>query len=87
MAGKYTPLSNYLKNIPASQKEITLTFGKIEEVLCDKLPISSGRYIAWWNNELEGAHVQAHGWMDACWRVDTVNLTNCWVRFTREKME
>ncbi len=84
MAGKYTPLSNYLKNIPASQKEITLTFARIEEILCDKLPRSSGQYTAWWNNELEGAHVQAHGWMDAGWRVDTVNLAKGWVRFIRQ---
>jgi hypothetical protein len=33
MAGKYTPLENYLSDLPANQKEITFTFGQIEGIL------------------------------------------------------
>ncbi len=38
MAGKYTPLENYLLNLPARQNEITLDFDQIEEILNSNLP-------------------------------------------------
>lgn len=33
MAGKYTPLENYLRDLPASQNEVTLRFEEIERIL------------------------------------------------------
>ena len=33
MAGKYTPLENYLRDLPESQREVTLRFGQIERIL------------------------------------------------------
>ncbi len=33
MAGKYTPLEHYLQDLPASQKEVTLSFEQIERIL------------------------------------------------------
>jgi hypothetical protein len=41
MAGKYTPLEHYLRDLPASQREITLGFEQIERILNDKLPPSA----------------------------------------------
>ena len=41
MAGKYTPLENYLRDLPDSQREITLGFEQIERILNDKLPPSA----------------------------------------------
>ena len=32
MAGKYTPFENYLRDLPASQKEVTLGFDQIEKI-------------------------------------------------------
>ena len=40
MAGKYTPLENYLRDLPDSQREVTLSFEQIERILNDKLPPS-----------------------------------------------
>jgi hypothetical protein len=36
MAGKYTPLENYLRDLPASEKEVSLSFEQIERILNDK---------------------------------------------------
>ena len=33
MAGKYTPLENYLRNVPKSQREVKLSFEEIEGIL------------------------------------------------------
>lgn len=75
MVGKYTPLEQYLLDLPASQKEVTLSFEQIERILNDKLPPSAYQYQAWWANQRKGSHVEAFAWMDAGWLVDTVNFT------------
>jgi len=84
MSGKYAPLKNYLRDLPASQKEVTLPFEQIERILNDKLPPSAYQYQAWWANQKEGSHVEAFAWMDAGWLVDTVNFAQKWVRFVRQ---
>ena len=84
MAAKYTPLEQYLIALPASQQAVRLSFEHIERMLNDKLPPSAKEYIAWWNNEAEGSHVQARSWMDAGWKTDTVNFKQKWVRFVRK---
>jgi hypothetical protein len=33
LAGKYTPLENYLRDLPEEQREITLGFAEIERIL------------------------------------------------------
>jgi hypothetical protein len=33
MAGKYAPLDNYLRDLPESQREVTLRFEEIERIL------------------------------------------------------
>ncbi len=42
MAGKYAPLENHLRGLPAKQKELTLSFEQIEEILKFKL---QGRFV------------------------------------------
>ena len=86
MPGKYTPLENYLTVLPASRGEVRLSFEHIERMLNDKLPPSSKQYSAWWSNETKGSHVQAHAWLDASWKRDTVNFEQKWVRFVRQKI-
>ena len=44
MAGKYTPLENYLRALPEGQREVTLGFEQIEEILNAKLPSSAYEY-------------------------------------------
>ena len=83
MAGKYTPLENYLRDLPESQREVTLGFEQIERILNDKLPPSAYRYQAWWDNEKEGNHVNARSWLKAGWKVDEVNFKEKWVKLVR----
>jgi hypothetical protein len=78
---KYGPLNEYLQN--SSEKEITLSFNQVEKIIGDKLPPSAKKHQAWWANEAEGQHVHAHAWMDAGWKVESVNRTEHWVRFIR----
>lgn len=65
-----------------SGRSVEMTFGEIDRMV-DGLPASARRYRAWWSNEDEGSHVQAHAWMDAGWRVESVNLTGEKVRFKK----
>ncbi len=83
MAGKYTPLGAYLAAIPQGQSDITLSFEQIESILGDKLPPSAHEHRAWWSNETDGQHVNAHAWMDAGWTADTVDQERGVIRFLR----
>jgi len=83
MAGKYTPLEKYLRGIPASQKEITLSFEQIEGILKSKLPSSAYEDRRWWDKAKEGNHVSARSWSNAGWKVDEVNFNEKWVRLLR----
>lgn len=83
MAGKYTPLEQYLRGLPENQREITLSFEQIERILNDTLPPSAHQHQAWWANEIAGSHVHAHAWMNAGWLVETPHLNEKWVRLTR----
>ena len=84
MAGKYTPLEQHLKAFPAEQRDVTMSFEQIERIINDKLPASAYKYQAWWANEKDGHHVHAHSWMNAGWKVDTLNLQEKWVRLIRQ---
>ncbi|MBL8079057.1 MAG: hypothetical protein JNM55_13920 [Anaerolineales bacterium] len=84
MTGKYTPLEYYLRDLPASQREVIMPFEQIERILNDKLPPSAYKYQAWWANQKEGSHVEANAWLDAGWKVDTVKFSEKWVRFVRQ---
>ena len=83
MAGKYTPLEHYLRELPSSQREVTLRFEQIESILNTKLPSSAFEYRQWWENEKEGNHVNARAWANAGWKVDTVNFSEKWVKLVR----
>jgi hypothetical protein len=83
MSGKYAPLEGHLRNLPATQKEVTLSFEQIEIILLDKLPPSAYQYQAWWANEKEGNHVNARSWANAGWKVDQVNFKGKWVKLVR----
>jgi len=84
MARKYAPFYNYLKNLDPNRRDITLPFEKIEEIIDDKLPYSARNYRAWWSNEQNGQHVHAHAWMNAGWKVDSVDLVRESVRLVRK---
>ena len=83
---KYSPLQGYLAGLPSSQQEITLTFERIEEIIASKLPKSAFQHRAWWSNEKDGEHVQAHSWLNAGWEVETMNQSQFWVRFIHKNI-
>ena len=82
MPGKYSPLEEHLRNLPASQKEVRLTFAQIESIIKSKLPASAQEQ-SWWDHATEGNHVTTRAWSNAGWRVGTVNLRGRWVKFVR----
>ncbi len=83
MAGKYVPLENFLRRVPVGQSDVTLTFEQIERILNDKLPPSAHLHQAWWANERDGQHVNAHAWREAGWKVVSADQRRAWVRFRR----
>jgi len=83
LAGKYTPLENYLRDLPASQKEVTLGFVQIEGILNNKLPSSAYEDHRWWEHETEGNHRNTRSWSNAGWKVESLDVKAQWVKFVR----
>ena len=83
MAGKYTPLEHYLRDLPANQKEVTLSFDQIERIIKSKLPSSAYGYQQWWDHETEGNHMNKRAWANAGWKVDSVDFNKKQVRLVR----
>jgi hypothetical protein len=83
MTGKYTPLENYLRELPASQKSILLSFEQIERILNDKMPSSAYEDRRWWDHETEGNHRNTRAWTNAGWRIDSLDVNARWVKFVR----
>ncbi len=74
MAGKYTPLENYLRSLPDHQREITLGFDQVEKILNASLPSSAYEDQRWWLHEKEGNHVSTRAWTNAGWRIESVDV-------------
>ena len=85
MAGKYTPLENYLRVLPKSQRETTLRFEQIEGIWSDKLPASAYEDRRWWDHEKEANHVDTRSWSNAGWKVDSLDVNKKWVKFVRAR--
>jgi hypothetical protein len=83
MARKYLPLENYLGDLPANQREVTLGFEQIEGILNNKLPASAYEDQRWWEHETEGNHINLRAWTIAGWKVKSVDVKAQMVIFTR----
>jgi len=83
MTGKYTPLENYLRDLPVNQREVVLSFEQIESIINAKLPPSAYGYQQWWDNEKEGNHVNARAWAKAGWKVERVDFNRKRARLVR----
>ena len=83
MDSKYTPLEKYLRDLPESQREITLGFEQIERILNDKLPSSAYEDQRWWEHETEGNHVNKRAWSNAGWKVESVDCKRKQARLVR----
>jgi hypothetical protein len=80
----YFPLERYLRDLPLDQQEVTISFEQIERILNVTLPPSAQQDQSWWGNQKQGTQVESIAWMDAGWMVDTVELTEKWVKFVRQ---
>jgi len=83
MAGKYTPLEDHLRELPADQREVTLGFEQIERILNSKLPSSAYEDERWWEHETEGNHVNTRAWANAGWKVKNVDFSKKRVSLVR----
>ncbi len=80
--GKYAPLHMRLNGMPPSESHLQLSFAEIEQIIGDKLPPSAHNHREWWSNHA-GRHVQAGAWLEAGWKVDSVDQEGQTVRFRR----
>lgn len=85
MAGKYMPLESYMRDLPASQREVTLGFEQIEQILNNKLPSSAYEDQRWWEHETEGNHINKRAWANAGWNVESLDVNAKWVKFVRAR--
>ena len=87
MTGKYTPLEDYLRGLPVSQREVVLSFEQIERIINAKLPASAYGYQQWWDNEKEGNHVNGRAWANAGWKVESVDFHRKQTRLVRAESD
>jgi hypothetical protein len=82
---KYHRLKTYLHG--QGGEWFSTSFSQVESVLGFPLPASARKHRAWWTNLLDGTHTQAHAWMDAGWRVWSVDLAAGRLEFQRMAAE
>lgn len=78
---KYAPLGDYLRK--QSTDRAALSFDDVAGIIGDALPASAYKYGAWWANETNRTHVEAHAWMKAGWKVESFSLIEERVTFVR----
>ena len=78
-AGRWVPLTYYLRLKRGCQPAVDLTFRQIEAVLGDGLPKPARKQPEWWGND--AANPQAAAWLDAGWQVGEVDLAGERVTF------
>ena len=83
MASKYALLEQYLRELPANEREVTLSFEQIERILNDKLPASAYEDRRWWDHETEANHVTKRSWAKAGWKVESLDVNKKWVKLVR----
>jgi hypothetical protein len=71
--GKYDALTKFLSSQGKDKQTLQLSFRKIEEIIGDSLPESARKYSAWWANDAK-THPQGRSWVEAGWKVESVNI-------------
>ena len=77
---RYTRLSAHLQDQNADR--VRLNLEEIEGIIGGQLPPSARRHRSWWANDWVG-DVQSKYWLQAGWRVASVNLTDQVITFIR----
>ncbi len=89
---KYDALHDFLAGLPKGQKQVTLGFKRIEDLLGEPLPPSAHTYEQWWwggsvkRGRIDANwqdQVQQRAWEDAGWTVEDLNLMLRSVTFRR----
>ncbi len=81
--GKYAPLHNHLNALTVS--EWHTSFSELESILGFDLPASARRHRPWWANQyVASGRPQAHAWLGAGWKTQSVNLETETLVFVRE---
>ncbi len=80
---KYRKLTRHLNALPAKTKHHRMRFAEIERAVGFRLPASASRHRPWWSNSAAG-HSHARAWLEAGWKVETVDLSEGVVIFTRQ---
>ena len=78
--GKYDPLRNFLASQPADQRELTMSFSDIEN-LVGRLPRYARSRPAWWANS--GVSDAGQAWREAGWQVESTDQRAELVVFAR----
>lgn len=81
---RYAPLAAYLHKQQSLTETITLTFAEIEKLIDGALPTSARSHRSWWANDSQ-SHIQSQEWLDAGWRVSSVNMSDEVATFTSIK--
>jgi hypothetical protein len=76
--GRYGPLRDYLAG--RNDSVAAMTFADVE-ALVSELPASARLHRPWWAN---GASTEARAWLDAGWRVQSVDQADEQVVFARD---
>ncbi len=79
---RYALLATYLQNQPPTVDRINLRFDEIERIVRTPLPASARTHRGWWaNNAVVTGRIQR--WLDAGWRVASVNMAEQVATFER----
>lgn len=71
---RYTPLAVHLQTQAVNIDTLKLSFAEIEQLIGGDLPPSARVHRSWWANDSHG-HLQAQSWLEAGWRVSSVNIS------------
>lgn len=77
---KYEPLNQFLGRLQADYWRPT--FLELERILDFKLPAAARKSAGWWEKDV-GSGRHAHAWVDAGWKVDSVDMERERVTFVR----
>ena len=77
---RYAPLAVWLQGQMSDR--VTCTFKDIETIIQDELPPSARQHRNWWAND-SVSHAQSIQWLEAGWRVSSVNMSTERVVFSR----
>ncbi|MEL7224392.1 MAG: DUF4268 domain-containing protein, partial [Cyanobacteria bacterium J06576_12] len=77
---RYAPLAVWLQS--QTEDRVPSTFEEIETIIEDNLPPSARAHRTWWAND-NVSHPQSIQWLEAGWRVSSVNMSSERVIFSR----